>query len=777
MLTGLWSVRGGVARRALACATFAAATLAVYRVVNTSVGPVWLASDRFGAALGGAIGALVGRPLAVGATFGGVDFLVLMAAWCAAWCMETAEPGRSRRLWGAAAILAAQGLYLVVVAFAADALAWLPPADPKVEERLWLSTLRHAIPWNLPLAGALLHAGVVAVMARRSAWRGGERAAAGAPARFAAFVRGGCVAAAAAGLALATTQPVGRLTLDGKKIVFYEKCFGNWLKPQHEDYGRLSIGMYGLLPAFVRSLGAQCVVSPDLSAADIEGADALVLIFPNEPWAGGQLDRIRAFVEGGGSLLVLGEHTVREKNGGARFNDVLKGTGMEVPFDSATYAVGGWLQSFEALAHPVTLGMADDRNQYGIVIGASVAVRWPARPVIVGRWGWSDGGDEAGPAMMGDHAYNAGEKLGDMVLVAEQRVGDGRIVVFGDTSSFSNGINMGAHEFTSRLLAYLAGPGGGPQSGGRGWLALFCGVALVGLLARRAAPAEFALALLALAVLRTAGVRAAGRAAEQAPDGARAGDCRLAYVDESHLGLFSGESWRDDGLMGLAMNLMRNGYLTLLMQDFSAARLERADLFVGVAPARAYTGDERRAIRRFIEKGGLFVTTVGYDERGPSQALLRDLGLEVGDGRRRDARSADVRPMGFFKSRYLKADDGYRYVRFHAAWPVAALEPDADVLAYGKGDLPVILARQIGRGRAVLVGDSCFALNGNLEVEGGQPFEGMRENPHFWRWLVTYLRDRRLWVPPAPANALPATNALPAASAAPAGGAAGEGRP
>ena len=48
----------------------------------------------------------------------------------------------------------------------------------------------------------------------------------------------------------------------GKKIVLFEKGFLNWLRPQHGDYGRLSIGMYGMVPDYLRSLGATVVVAP-----------------------------------------------------------------------------------------------------------------------------------------------------------------------------------------------------------------------------------------------------------------------------------------------------------------------------------------------------------------------------------------------------------------------------------------------------------------------------------------------------------------------------------
>ena len=92
------------------------------------------------------------------------------------------------------------------------------------------------------------------------------------------------------------------------------------------------------------------MISPDLSETDLDDADALVIIYPNEPWSEEQLGRIYDFVRGGGSLMVMGEHTVREKDGGSRINDVLEPTAMRVPFDSAIFAIGGWLHSYEALA-------------------------------------------------------------------------------------------------------------------------------------------------------------------------------------------------------------------------------------------------------------------------------------------------------------------------------------------------------------------------------------------------------------------------------------------
>ena len=69
-------------------------------------------------------------------------------------------------------------------------------------------------------------------------------------------------------------------------------------------------------------------------------------------------------------------------------------------------------------------------------------------------------------------------------------------------------------------------------------------------------------------------------------------------------------------------------------------------------------------------------------------------------------------------------------------------------MAYGRGELPVIIQTRVGHGKVVVIGDTCFAMNKNLERRDGSPFEGMRENAHFWRWFLTVLRDEPMWIPP-----------------------------
>jgi len=759
----LAAVQRGFGRRVFECAMGALATYALYRFLVGSFSLVWVFSDRAAALLGSVASRLMGRKLAVGPTFAGLDFLVLALAWYALWLAKTQRPRGVAAGWGAAGICVAHSAYLYIVVHAAD-LASAVPASGGEQQEWWLAWIRHAVPWNLPSLGAIFHALAVLLMVRWARWEQAEITEIPALKPVASPYRNrrkrvwllcGALGAATV-LGLLASLVWGKPAIDGRKIVFYEKGFLNWLKPKHGEYGRLSIGMYGMLPHFVRSLGAECVISSELCDEDLREADAVVLIYPDKPWEPGQLERLWRYVSEGGALWVLGEHTVREADGTARFNEVLAPTGIRVQFDSATFTIGGWLQSFETLAHPTTIGIPDGRNELGIVIGASLETRWPARPLVMGRWGWSDWGDPGSSvAMMGNRRYDAGERLGDLILVAEQRLGKGRVLVFGDTSSLSNGINMGSSLFTSRVFAYLADRRMTDlQSWWRTVMAVFLALTLVVWVTSRATSLQVALAIAVLALAWAGGRAVTYRRMEIAPRSDRDPEIDLAYIDESHLGLFSAESWRDDGLMGLALNLMRNGYLTLLMHKFSAERLANADLFVSVAPAREYSASERQALLKFVEKGGIFILTVGYDERGPAESLLHALGFEVGGAEG----GHGARPLGFFKSPYINTGRGLAYVRFYAAWPVSSEYEDAQVIAYGPGDVPVIMRRRIGKGSVVVVGDSSFAMNKNLEVESGCPFEGMRENPNFWRWLLNYLRGGGIWIPP-PSDARAAPDA------------------
>ncbi len=745
VLALLASGSDGQRRDILSASSAAVTVLGLYRFAVTSIPWLWLGADLAGRTLGYVAGWLTGRALATSATFAGLDFLVLTAAFCAFYLPHTPRPRKGRVVYICAGIVLGHLLYLILLSYAPDLSASLAsPADAGSEGKWIVRLLHQAIPWNLPLVACGIHLTILAAVLCWSPWVS-DNDPDSATRRSHGWIASAMTIVAAALFPLIAMFYPGPSSLEGKRIVFFEKGFLNWLKPTHGSYGRLSSGMYGMLPSFVESLGARSLVSAELADVDLATADILVVIFPDEPWQDGQLERIHDFVRRGGSLLLLGEHTTQDAAGSNRFNELLTGTAMQVAFDSATFAVGGWLQSYEAISHPMTAGIEDSQNEFGVVIGASVKARWPARPILIGRWGWADYGDPASSrAMMGNDLYDSGERLGDLVLAAEQPFGKGRIVTFGDTSGLTNAINVSSYVFTSRLFAYLAGPAAHPAW--RQLAATLTGLILILLLCRKATPLKTSLVTAIAAVSLVICAEAARTGINPLPDGRRTSPNDLAYIDASHIGAYSSESWRTDGIGGLALTLMRNGYLTLSLRDLTRERLERAGLLVEIAPSRPFSREQVDVVKAFVRGGGILILTAGYEQAGPSTPLLDAFGLRVGSA---DNPLREPTPLGYFKSPYLESEGKRVYVRFHAAWPVVSTDPNAHVIAYGPGNQPVIIMKRLDAGIVVLVGDTCFAMNKNLEYENGAAFEGLRENADFWRWLLSMLRDETMWVPPA----------------------------
>jgi hypothetical protein len=200
--------------------------------------------------------------------------------------------------------------------------------------------------------------------------------------------------------------------------------------------------------------------------------------------------------------------------------------------------------------------------------------------------------------------------------------------------------------------------------------------------------------------------------------------------------------------MGLQLCFEREGYMTLALEDSTKERLDCAGVLISDAPAKPYTDDERATIRDWVSRGGTFICTAGFDRSSASQPLLEDFGLFIGALPGEPA----PEPEGWFKSHYHNLPN---YVRFWAAWPLdqraIAGQPDPEAIATGGDGKPVIYKRNFGKGKVVLVGDSEFAMNKNVEREGGQPFENMRENADFWHWFIEYLNDtEHPWTPADP---------------------------
>ena len=796
--------------RVILIAVLATAVLAVFRLAADSIPSVWLAADVFGRMLGRVAGQLTGQPLWLGASFGGVDFLVLMAALYAGWLISSAPPRLPRAICAAAAILAGQMLYLAALSFCNQIVAALPDVvlPPEADNsRLgvwaWGNAARTLLPWNLPVLALAIHATIAAVMFRWAAWlpvaeptpkrdpsppgtlwvplpaRGarGEHSSpnpsppAPLPARGARGERFGTSSqhprqtalarridalltfapvALALAVALLTVLSLGKSDLSGKTIVASRQGFLDWDRPQ---YGSPSAGRYGMLEPLVESLGGKLIKSPDLSAEDLDQADILLLLHPNQDWSRQRetLERIWEFVRGGGSLLVVAEPEIHAGDLRSTFNDVLEPTGMRVRQDTTLSETAGWEHSCQTLAHPATSGIGDRRNHFGLTMGSSINVGWPARPLLVGHWAWSEPGSDA--VRTGGARYDAGEKLGDLVLAAEQAVGRGTVVVLGDASSLHNDVIANSYPFAGRLLGYLAGKPVNPQTWWRQLLGGLAMVVLLGLLAWRPSAVRAGVAAVVLAGSVVGCVAVSHHAARVLP-GSHAGGPKLACIDASHLEAYSSDTWNDFGIAGFSRTLMRCGYLPLLLPELTPERLEHAELLISIGPARRFSPAERKTVRDFVEQsGGTLICMAGAEHAAASRELIEQFGFRILPSPVAPTQQTrEAEPLGGFHTLYINTDKLRAAMQSYASWEVECNEPDKQIMAEGSDGLPYrpfIVSRPVGHGTVVVVGDTYLAANQNLE----SAVNTFPENINFWRWLLTHVTGQEDWMPSPPQDA------------------------
>ena len=396
---------------------------------------------------------------------------------------------------------------------------------------------------------------------------------------------------------------------------------------------------YGLLPALVESLGGEFIRSRDLADDDLRGADVLIVLPPRVGSARSAAkasipdeirDRIWAYVAAGGRLIVAGEPETSlgvEEN---VLNALLAPTAMSFRDDTANSLTERWEDNLQSAPHAATAGSSPGRNHFSLDRAASIRIAWPAGPLLVGRWAWDElGTDPDRPEAL---SYSPGNRLGDLVLAAQQHVGRGTVVVLDAAACLSNDGIPFSYTFTGPLLSSLAAnrrrrwPGGGSCWAWRprGWQSC-SSFAASNRLPTTLGPA----ASIALALGHDRMQLLSSSTSELLPSGIKTAARPVIYVDGTHLEAMGKDPWGENGIGRFMRVLADNGYLPLVAPDLSPERLNRAAMLISIAPGRAFGRDEMAAVNEFVKQGGFFLSMVGSPDAGPSLALLDGFKLHI----------------------------------------------------------------------------------------------------------------------------------------------------
>ncbi|MBC8478069.1 hypothetical protein H8D51_00845 [bacterium] len=461
----------------------------------------------------------------------------------------------------------------------------------------------------------------------------------------------------------------------------------------------------GALLELARSFGATVDILPDSALGNLNGYDLFFLIHPVTPLDSNLVDHWSRWLRAGGGMLVVGDHT-NIKNIQTGVNSFLAvDSHLRLRFDSAisTGLKMNWGNNQRYLLGPGSraLGNAPD---FGISVGASVEALPPAFPLIQGIMAYSDRGDRTRAATggMGNSRYTLDERFGSIELVGAERVGDGKLLLIGDTSGMMSLSIPLSWRWHLEMIDRLAGA---PrywsyQAVWWSWLLLLLG-GMIAWFAGSLRQRQLLLLLCWLLLWQGYRLTEPRVVPPVHPE-------RIGWIDHTHAAnwdLVSRFNWSAAKLYEL---LYENDLQPLHLYELDASLVNGSRFLLLNGPVRSFNRRERGELHQFLADGNHLVLTVDARRAGALRSLQEELNFTV-----------EELPLGT-ATVALQGGDTLDW-HFYEAWPVACgTECDTLISAWG---YPLAIRWRDGPGVVTLIGDHRFFSKQSLEGEerkGGQ---------------------------------------------------------
>jgi len=522
-----------------------------------------------------------------------------------------------------------------------------------------------------------------------------------------------------------------------KKVLFFEDGFFDLKIPTFEKFGALEGGLFGMLPRYLAMHGyTSSTLKGDIQEKDLHDIGIFVVTNPQKEWKDEELNIIWNYVSNGGSLLVMGDHT-NIMGTQPILNKLLKPVHIKFNFDSGFPCRGEWKYCLEPRLHATT-SYAKNYHDMTISVGATLSVKYPSIPVVIGKHGFSDFGNYFNKqgAYLGNYSYELGEKLGDVILVAANNYGEGKVLVFGDTSSFQNGaLSTSVPNFVFQIFEWLSQKKGNTQNQIFHFLFIILLFLSVYFFQRNASQLFI---LLAICVFGTTLFYSQSVTMKNYKFDHATGN--IFWVSISHnerLALFPFKRNSTGAIFG---NALRNGYITYLMKKFDSEILMKGKVFLSVAPSKAFNNKEIVQLKEFMQQGGAVIISTGHNDKGGSTPLLNAFDLDIA--------GTPLGPVPIVKDKNSSKND----VQFVSAWPIVdissgkeqnllkvriqrkdtiyvegktivkegaereyiSVRNDIEIL-YKHKAYAIVIYKKVGQGYLVVIADSLFLGEKNIE--------------------------------------------------------------
>jgi hypothetical protein len=698
---------------------------AVFYAFYIHVPALWLGVRSFAQATSGIVGRVAGSSLVLGPTVSGTLIFLTFVFCISAFFILSEKSATSKKVFVAA-------LAALAVIYAGYALAFLSPwmTVSGAMDSPYIVFLILLIPFALSASRLKLSQVDIGALIPRP-----EHAV--------------VLAAIFLSILLISIFPYSGQANAGKIVIYERDCEMGFDIPQfpkgNESFQPDNGFSVGALRLYLQDIGYNVEelnsTNPHTLNDALKDANILLMMNLKVPFSPANISLIQEFVKGGGNLLIFGEHTSMFaseedfKSGRDYLDDILVPTGIKVNPDTADYIQNHWTYGAVALPHYVTKDLGFEVTTSSV--GASLSISGAARPVIIGRYSFSDDYNSTTPGHLGDRTYQNGEALGDLVLAASTTYGKGKVLVFGDTSFLFNSEMPSRYKMIYDSVTWLMSSDLGYGSA-LAWSSFIVLAALVAFIIIRRPRITVSLIASSAVMLAIALVVSGSINGSFIQDPAR-DQKDLAWIDHAHLNEFNMVNYQADSITGVTTNLFRNGYIPIVADgngEFQEA-LKGSALFI-IAPNKDYTSSEASRVRDFVEGGGLLIISAGHKSAGPLHSVLESLGMQIGDLPLGSppwiVETHGTNGQGTVTPENLKKY--WHEPKFMEAYPVVATGNYTPVtwLSYGGSKYNLIASKSLGKGRVILIGDSRFLLNENLESLAQMP--GMETKEQYQlQWL------------------------------------------
>ncbi|MBN1503452.1 MAG: hypothetical protein JW952_00145 [Candidatus Eisenbacteria bacterium] len=495
--------------------------------------------------------------------------------------------------------------------------------------------------------------------------------------------------------------------------ILVDEAHSNWAWTDR-SFGELSFGMgteyhYG---ALFRQLQERFDVRRNydaITAFSLKEIDVLIIKTPSRPFQDSEKSAIRTFVEKGGGLLLVGDHTdvfgsstvMNElcRSVGPRFN-------LDAVLDLEDQQFLVWRRQGH-LWHKMLAGVP----RVCFATSCSVNLSLGGLGVISRGNVYSEAAHYGHHFFYGDLVYSTEDAVGTRCLVAVASRGRGRVAWFSDSTILSNFTLYNPYnaELCLTLLDWL---NEAPRWHWFRWVARsglgLVAVLLIPVLVRRRAVMGHLIAALALSVAGAALVIHMTPAAGELPAGSRiprahfeAEHCRVA-LDERYAFLSAESSTGFHTNQTFYALTQRLGIVPHVMESPDEARSQ--DIVVFLEPVRRIGAGERRRFESFLRVGGrILVVDTSVNQVSTANDLLADYGLQLAE---------QVSGEG----ECLVTFDGTIVELPHARTIIGGTPVLRD--AIGR---VVVASQRIGKGTIMVMGDSSVFADSSLGLTGRVP--------------------------------------------------------